>query len=91
MLLLYASANRDPRKYGADAEELDVRASPRQIITFSYGAHHCLGAAAARLMGRVALEELLRRVPDFIVDLDAVEWASGSYVRRPTHVPLEVL
>jgi cytochrome P450 len=86
-LLLYGSANRDPREYGPDAEELDVRRRPKQILTFSYGAHHCLGAAAARLQARVALEELLARCPDFTVDVDAVEYAPGMFVRRPTTLP----
>jgi len=46
---------------------LDVGRRPEQILTFSYGPHHCLGAAAARLQARVALEELLARIPDFAV------------------------
>ncbi len=91
VLLLYAAANRDPRMYGPDADELDVARNPRQIMTFSHGAHHCLGAAAARMMGRVALTELLTRIPEFRVDHDAIAWAPGSYVRRPTSVPIEVL
>lgn len=91
VLMCYGAANRDPDMYGADAEELHVTRNPRQILTFSHGAHHCLGAAAARMMGRVTLTELLQRIPDFRVDLDAVRWADGSYVRRPLTVPLEIL
>ncbi len=45
VLLLYGSANRDERQYGVDAGELDVLRRPRNILTFSHGAHHCLGAA----------------------------------------------
>lgn len=90
VLLLYGAANRDPRKYGADADELDVRRRPTQIVTFSQGHHHCLGAAAARMQSVVALTELLARIPDFEVDLDAVTWAPGAYVRRPLGVPLLV-
>ncbi|WP_027501961.1 cytochrome P450 [Rhodococcus sp. UNC363MFTsu5.1] len=86
-LLVYGSANRDPRAYGANSEELDVLRAPRQIMTFSHGSHHCLGAAAARMQARVALEELLARCPDFEVDVDGIEYAAGNYVRRPTHVP----
>ena len=89
-LLLYGAANRDPRRYGPDADDLDVRRRPGQILTFSQGSHHCLGAAAARMQARVALEELLFRCPDFTVDLAGVEWAPGPYVRRPTTVPLRV-
>jgi cytochrome P450 len=86
-LLLYGSGNRDEREFGPDAAELDIRRNPRNILTFSHGAHFCLGAAAARMQSRVALTELLSRCPDFEVDLDAVLWAGGSYVRRPLSVP----
>ena len=87
VLLLYAAANRDPRRYGPDADELDVRRNPGQILTFSQGNHFCLGANAARMQARVALEELLAGCPSFTVDANAIEWAPGPYVRRPTTVP----
>lgn len=91
VLLLYGSANRDEREYGADAGELDVLRRPRNIMTFSHGAHFCLGAAAARMQSRIALTELLTRCPEFEVDLSAVVWAGGSYVRRPLSVPFRVI
>jgi cytochrome P450 len=87
VLLLYGAANRDRLKYGPDADELDVMRRPNHILTFSHGNHHCLGAAAARMQARVALEELLARLPQFEVDIDGVEYAPGPYVRRPTRVP----
>ncbi|MBW0015945.1 MAG: cytochrome P450 [Mycobacterium sp.] len=90
VLLLYGSANRDERQYGPDAGELDVRRCPRNILTFSHGAHHCLGAAAARMQSRVALTELLARCPNFEVDESGIVWAGGSYVRRPLSVPFRV-
>ena len=90
VLLLYGSANRDEREYGADAGELEVRRRPRNIMTFSHGAHFCLGAAAARMQSRIALTELLARCPEFEVDLSGVVWAGGSYVRRPLSVPFRV-
>jgi cytochrome P450 family 130 len=90
VLLLYGSANRDEREFGQDAGELDVRRRPRNIMTFSHGAHFCLGAAAARMQSRVALTELLARCPDFEVDESGIVWAGGSYVRRPLSVPFRV-
>jgi cytochrome P450 len=90
VLLLYGSANRDERQYGPDAADLDVRRCPRNILTFSHGAHHCLGAAAARMQSRVSLTELLSRCPDFDVDEAGILWAGGSYVRRPLSVPFRV-
>lgn len=89
-LLLYGSGNRDERQYGPNAAELDVTRAPRNILTFSHGAHHCLGAAAARMQSRVALTELLSRIPEFTVDEDNIEWAGGSYVRRPLSVPFTI-
>lgn len=87
VLLCYAAANRDRAVYGPDADDLDVTRHPRNIMTFSHGNHHCLGAAAARMQARVTLTELLARNPDFTVDVDGIEWATGNYVRRPTYVP----
>ena len=86
VLLSYGAANRDEREFGDDAELLDVGRNPARILTFSYGAHHCLGAAAARLQGRVALEELLARFPDYVVDVDDMAYATGNYVRRPLNL-----
>jgi cytochrome P450 len=90
VLLVYGSGNRDERQFGPDAGELDVTRCPRNILTFSHGAHHCLGAAAARMQSRVALTELLSRCPDFEVDEAGIVWAGGSYVRRPLSVPFRV-
>ena len=89
-LLLYGSANRDEREYGPNAAELDVTRRPRNILTFSHGAHFCLGAAAARMQSGVTLTELLARCPDFQVDESGIVWAGGSYVRRPLSVPMKV-
>ncbi|MDQ2648863.1 MAG: cytochrome P450 [Actinomycetota bacterium] len=87
VLLLYGSANRDPREFGPTAAELDVARAITTILTFSYGAHHCLGAAAARLQARVALEELLARCPHFAVDHEAGTFAPGHFVRRYETLP----
>jgi cytochrome P450 len=91
VLLLYASANRDPREYGPDAETFDVGRRARRHLAFSYGPHHCIGAAAARLQARVALEELLERCPDFVVDADAGRFAPGAFVRRYASLPFEAV
>jgi cytochrome P450 len=87
VLLLYASANRDPREFGPGADDCDVTRHIARMMTFGYGAHHCLGAAAARLQARVTLEELLARFPDFVVDASAGTYAQGNYVRRFSSLP----
>jgi cytochrome P450 family 130 len=87
VMLLYGAANRDPRRFGDDAEELDVGRDPRPILSFGYGNHHCLGAAAARLQSRIALEELLDRCPRFAVDAARGVFAPGHFVRRYESLP----
>lgn len=87
VLLLYASANRDPREFGDDADVVDVGRRIDRMLTFSTGAHFCLGAAAARLQGRVVIEELLRQCPDFAVDGDAGTFADGAFTRRYASLP----
>ena len=87
VLLGYGAANRDPREFGPTAETLDVRRRIAKILAFSYGTHYCIGAAAARLQGRVVIEEMLRRCPDFTVDVAAGRYAEGNYVRRHLSLP----
>ena len=48
----------------------DVTRAPRQHLTFGVGAHYCLGNALARIEGRIALDEIMNRFPDWDVDLD---------------------
>ena len=62
MLLLNGSANRDDRKF-PDGDSFDIHRKIDHHLTFGYGIHFCLGAALARLEGRVALDEVLKRFP----------------------------
>ena len=87
VMLLYASANRDEREFGDDAAECNVLRRPRRHLGFSYGPHHCIGAAAARAQARIALEELLARCPAFSVDFEAGRFAPGAFVRRYESLP----
>jgi cytochrome P450 family 130 len=86
--LLFGSANRDEREFGPDAGTLDVARAPKRTLTFSSGPHHCLGAAAARLQGRVVLEELLDVVPDFVADPAQGRLAPGPFTRRYGTLPI---
>lgn len=91
VLLLYGSANRDPRAFGDDADTFDVARGQRthtpRHLAFAAGAHHCLGAAAARLQARVVLEELLARFPRFAADPAAGTFSPGNYTRRYATLP----
>ncbi|HEY7946999.1 MAG TPA: cytochrome P450 [Acidimicrobiales bacterium] len=78
VLMLYASANRDEDVFGPTAGLFDAGRSPNPHIAFGFGNHFCLGAALARLEGRVVLEELLDRFAS--VEMAGVVERSGSSV-----------
>jgi cytochrome P450 len=68
MVTLTASAGRDDRVY-PDSDRFDVTRKPGMHMYFGFGAHYCLGQALARLEGRIVLEEVLKRFPEWDVDL----------------------
>ena len=79
VLLLIGAANHDEREFGPTAEHFDIHRRPERHLAFGYGAHFCLGAALARMEGRVALEEIHRRIPDYTVDHDTkIRFHSGN-------------
>jgi cytochrome P450 len=89
LLLLVGSANRDERRY-ENPDRYDVRRDIGQHLTFGFGLHFCLGASLARLEGRVALDEVLTRFPDWEVDEDNVHVSSTSTVRGFDRMPVFV-
>jgi cytochrome P450 len=89
MLLLVASANRDERRY-PDADRFDIHRKIVHNLTFGYGIHFCLGAALARLEGRVALDEVMQRFPEWEVDWDHAVQARTSTVRGWESMPVVV-
>ena len=88
VLLQIGAGNHDEREFGPTAEAFDIMRRPERHLSFGYGAHFCLGAALARMEGRVALEEILRRMPDFVVDHERkVRFHSGN-VTGWSHLPI---
>lgn len=80
MLLLFGSANRDPRRY-TDPDKFDIHRDNASHLTFGKGLHYCLGANLARLEGRVALDEVLNRWPEWDIDYETAQLAPTSTVR----------
>jgi cytochrome P450 len=89
MLLLTGAANRDDRTFEAP-DRFDVRRQIDHHVSFGYGLHFCLGAALARLEGRVALEEVLARFPRWEVDEQHAERVRTSTVRGWHRLPVRV-
>jgi cytochrome P450 len=86
ILLLNGSANRDERRF-ADAERFDIHHTGSHL-SFGHGLHFCLGSALARMEARVALEEVLKRWPDWQVDYDNALRAHTASVRGWARLPV---
>ena len=89
MLMLVGAANRDERHY-EDPDRFDIHRDVGHNLTFGYGVHFCLGAALARLEGRVALDEVLNRFPEWDIDYDNMRQAHTSTVRGWASMPVFV-
>jgi cytochrome P450 len=87
VLLLTGAADRDERKF-PDPDRFDIRRRIDHHVAFGYGIHFCLGAALARLEGRIAVEEALARFPAWTVQQDGVERLHTSTVRGYRAVPV---
>ncbi len=86
MALLNASADRDERHF-PDPDRYQVRREIDRHLAFGYGTHFCIGGALARLEGRVALTETLKRFPRWEIDEAAVQRIHTTTVRGYTNVP----
>lgn len=85
--MLLVSANRDERKF-ENPDAFDLARSNREHLGFGFGIHSCVGAAMARMEGRVAFEELLRAMPDYEVQTAQLQRMHSANVRGYTHVPV---
>jgi cytochrome P450 len=87
MALLTGSAGRDDRAYN-DPDRFDVRRRVDHHVSFGHGIHFCLGAALARLEGRIGIQEMLKRYPNWTVDEDNADMVHTSTVRGWAKLPV---
>jgi cytochrome P450 len=88
ILMNFPAANRDPEVF-EHADEVILDRAHNRHVAFGSGIHRCAGSNLARMELRVALEEWLRRIPEFhLTDGEEVTWAGGQ-VRGPRRLPLE--
>ena len=90
LLLPFPAANRDPEMF-PDADKVVLDRVENRHSAFGLGIHRCLGSNLARMELRVALEEWIKRYPDFeLSDPDGVTWSAGQ-VRGPRRIPVRIL
>ena len=88
IVILWAAANRDPRRW-PDADKLRLDRPDARPISFGHGIHHCLGAALARLEMRVALPAFLEAFGDYEIDTAATRWKQSLALRGPVSLRLK--
>jgi cytochrome P450 len=88
-MFLWASANRDERKF-ENPDQFDIHRGFPKILSFGQGAHMCLGAHIARMEGKVLLEELLAAFPQYEVIEDECVRMRSEFFRGLTSIPLDV-
>jgi hypothetical protein len=90
VLLPFPAANRDPEAFER-ADEFVIDRQRNRHVAFGLGIHRCLGSNLARLELTVAVDEWIRRIPDFeLADPDGVRWSTGQ-VRGPRELPVRIL
>ena len=88
VIVWMSAANRDPQEF-ADPDRFDITREPNNHISFGLGVHFCLGAPLARLEARVAVGELLRRVPEFSRSVSGpYELVDSMLMHGIQHLPL---
>jgi cytochrome P450 len=86
VLLSFPAANRDPSMF-ADADKVVIDRKENRHAAFGLGIHRCIGSNLARMEMTVAIEEWLKRIPDFCLDpAGKVTWSEGT-VRGPRQLP----
>ncbi|MBI1295388.1 cytochrome P450 [bacterium] len=87
---LLISANRDPRAFD-NPDDLDITRQPGKHLGFGFGVHYCVGAPLARMEGAIAINTLLRRLPNLrlTAEISALEWSIVPLFHGTSHLPVK--
>lgn len=87
VLFLYPSGNHDEREF-PNPDVFDIHRKPPRILSFGYGPHSCIGINVARLEAKVCLEETLKAIPEYQLDLDHAERLVTDFVQGYAKFPI---
>jgi cytochrome P450 len=87
ILYLYPSANRDPREFDSP-DTFDIHRRAPRILSFGHGTHSCIGLHVAKIEGKVCLEETLKRMPEFEVQMDRADRLITDFVQGYAKLPI---
>ena len=87
--LVQHAANRDPDAFD-QPDQFEIARDPNNHIGFGFGLHFCLGASVARLEGTIALEALVRRLPNLELGPEPEVWVPTMLSRGLEHLPVSL-
>jgi cytochrome P450 len=87
VLFLYPSGNHDEREF-ENPDAFDIHRKPARILSFGYGPHSCIGINVARLEARVCLEETLKAIPEYELDVTGAERLVTDFVQGYAKLPV---
>jgi cytochrome P450 len=89
VLVVLGSANRDETQF-TQPDDLDITRERNRHLAFGHGIHYCLGAPLARIEGQIAINTLLRRMPDLRLAIapEQLVWRPGMLIRGPVALPV---
>lgn len=90
IIISLVAVNRDPRQFN-NPDDFDIKREDAKHLGFGYGVHYCLGAPLARLEGRIAVNTLIKRIPDLklAVPVSTLEYRSSTVIRGLFRLPVQ--
>ena len=87
LIAVMAAANRDPERF-LEPDKFDISRKDNRHVAFGWGAHFCFGAPLARMEGAIAIETMLRRVPDWHIVPGPLTWRTNLGLRGLESLPM---
>jgi cytochrome P450 len=87
VIAVMAAANRDPERF-PDPDRLDLGRQDNRHVAFAWASHFCFGAPLARIEGQVALEAMLRRMPNLRLTPEPLLWRDNLGLRGLKALPV---
>ena len=87
LCIMFGAGNRDPLQF-TNPDQFDITRTPNRHFGFGFGSHFCIGSALGMMEGQIALQTLLREIPDMQLQIDTPEWHNSVSIRSLQQLPI---